>query len=674
MKNVVINLPKSKTMKNLLFFTFTFLFLLLSNIQSIAQQGVSINNRGVAPDSNAILDVSSTTKGALFPRMTTAQRTAIERPAIGLTVFDLDKKTYWYYTGMEWVEMTTNKVEGTSEGNSNSRVNDDWNTLGNTNSGGEFLGTTNNQPLIFKTNDSERMRVAGNGNVGIGVQNPNERLEVGGSGRAFFGDGAGNNRTGLLIDGVEPNNGSRIEAFNYAGAGSGRNLSINPSGGGNVGIGVPNPIERLEVGGTGRAFFGDGQVNTRTGLLIDGVEPDNASRIEAFNYAGAGSGRNLIINTVGGGNVGIGITTPAQKLHVNGNAVVSGKLGIGISNPHAPLQFNDAFANRKLVLSENMNNDHSFYGFGTELFALRYQVAAPAANHIFYAATSDTSSQELMRITGSGRVGIGTKEPFENLEVGGNGRAFFGDGASENRSGLLIDGVEPNNATRIEAFNYAGAGSGRNLIINTSGGGFVGINNSDPHAPLQFSNDAASRKIVLYEDADNDNQFIGFGIDPGVLRYNVSNSQVSHVFYSGSSDSTSKELMRIQGDGNVGIGTSYPAAKLHVNGNMYVSENVQVAGGMGIIGNADVEGSLAIGYHQPDPVSVSISPNTYGQVTCSCPEGSVVLSGGFYWNSNDGEVRRSYPSSASSWTAGVFNEGDNSNTLYVYVICARLAN
>ena len=390
MKNNVTSLPKPNTMKQLLFVSVAFLFLLLTNVQSTAQQGISINTRGAAPDSNAILDVSSTTKGALFPRMTTSQRLTIDSPAIGLTVFDLDKRTYWYYAGSEWVEMTTNKDEWTSEDNSNSRASDDWNTQGNSISAGAFIGSTNNQPLLFKANGTERMRIIGTGNVGIGTQNPTERLEV--------------------------------------------------------------------VGG-GRAFFGDGQGNTRKGLLIDGIEGTNASRIETYDYSIPG-GRNLVINTIGGGFV-----------------------GINNSNPHAPLQFANNAASRKIVLWEFQNNNYQYSGFGIDSAILRYNVPSVNTHHVFYAGTSSTTNKELMRIKGDGNVGIDASDPKERLEVGGDGRAFFGDGQGNARKGLLIDGLEGTNASRIEAYDYSIPG-GRNLVINTFGNGNVGIGTDSPEEKL----------------------------------------------------------------------------------------------------------------------------------------------------------------------------------------------
>ncbi|MCX6307252.1 MAG: hypothetical protein NT040_19990 [Bacteroidetes bacterium] len=91
-------------------------------------------------------------------------------------------------------------------------------------------------------------------------------------------------------------------------------------------------------------------------------------------------------------------------------------------------------------------------------------------------------------------------------------------------------------------------------------GGNVGIGTSAPHALLQLASTQGNRKIVLYEAANNDNQYFGFGINGSILRYQVGTIGDRHVFYAGNGSSDSYELMRIQGDGTVGIGTSSPQA------------------------------------------------------------------------------------------------------------------
>ncbi|KAF0194994.1 MAG: hypothetical protein FD166_3234 [Bacteroidetes bacterium] len=78
--------------------------LILLAVQSKAQ--VAVNTDGTNPDPSAMLDVKSTSRGMLVPRMTTAQRTAIAAPAFGLLVFDNTTQSFWFYSAGSWVELT----------------------------------------------------------------------------------------------------------------------------------------------------------------------------------------------------------------------------------------------------------------------------------------------------------------------------------------------------------------------------------------------------------------------------------------------------------------------------------------------------------------------------------------------------------------------------------------
>jgi hypothetical protein len=62
-----------------------------------SQGNIAINNTGTSPHISAMLDVNSTTKGVLFPRMTEAQRIAMASPATGLLVYQTNETFGFYY-------------------------------------------------------------------------------------------------------------------------------------------------------------------------------------------------------------------------------------------------------------------------------------------------------------------------------------------------------------------------------------------------------------------------------------------------------------------------------------------------------------------------------------------------------------------------------------------------
>jgi len=82
-------------MKNI----FTLLAAVLFTATTVAQVGINIET----PDASAALDITSTTGGLLMPRMTNAQRLAIETPAAGLMIYQTDGTAgFYYYNGSSW--------------------------------------------------------------------------------------------------------------------------------------------------------------------------------------------------------------------------------------------------------------------------------------------------------------------------------------------------------------------------------------------------------------------------------------------------------------------------------------------------------------------------------------------------------------------------------------------
>lgn len=76
---------------------FAFCILIFALCGKIHAQNIGINNTGNTPNASAMLDVSSTDKGLLIPRMTTAQRDAIASPALSLMLYNTDDNCFQAY-------------------------------------------------------------------------------------------------------------------------------------------------------------------------------------------------------------------------------------------------------------------------------------------------------------------------------------------------------------------------------------------------------------------------------------------------------------------------------------------------------------------------------------------------------------------------------------------------
>lgn len=147
-------------MKQILILCIFTLIPAISILNTLKAQSLAINTDGSVAHSSAILDIKSITKGVLSPRMTTVQRTAIAAPAAGLSVYDTDTNSFWYYGGTAWINLA---VVGPTTS---------WLLTGNaaTVPGFNFIGTTDNQPLQFRVNSKLSGNIDLNGNVSFGLQ------------------------------------------------------------------------------------------------------------------------------------------------------------------------------------------------------------------------------------------------------------------------------------------------------------------------------------------------------------------------------------------------------------------------------------------------------------------------------------------------------------------------
>lgn len=261
-------------------------------------QNVAINNTGTKPDNSAMLDVQSTSKGMLIPRMSTAQRNAIISPAKGLLVFDNTTSSFWFKGTTGWTELI-----------------DSTNTI-----------WTKKDTSVYLNN---------NENVGIGVNTPAVRLQVDrgtdvtAAGGGYLQLGASSNPN-LAFDNNE------IQARDN---GFFSDLSLQANGG-NVGIGTKKPEVRLQVSNgtdvsTAGGYFQIG-IGTLANLAFDNNE------IQARND----SKPSTLFLQNSGGNVQLGSATSQSNLSlINGKLI---KPNTGVYNM-MPLCYGKIAANGKII-------------------------------------------------------------------------------------------------------------------------------------------------------------------------------------------------------------------------------------------------------------------------------------------------------------------------------------
>lgn len=259
-------------------------------------QNIGINATGAAPNASAMLDVTSTTKGMLIPRMTTAQRTTIPAPATGLTVYDNTTSSFWYYDGLSWLEML-NGVTG-------------WSVTGNTVTASEnILGSLNAQPVRFFANNTERMRI-----------NPSDgEVVVGATTSPYAGDlfnGVSTATLPFAINGYSANNGSGVWGETLSSSSTAFGAVEGVYGGSGTGPGVLG-----NYNGTNTSVI-------RAGVLGQCSQPAAAAGgagVSGLNNITSGNQRMGLYGTYNSGAFGIGVYGIAL-----GGSIIAGNNDIAV--------------------------------------------------------------------------------------------------------------------------------------------------------------------------------------------------------------------------------------------------------------------------------------------------------------------------------------------------------
>ncbi len=330
-------------------------------------QSISINNDGTAPNASAMLDIKSTTKGLLIPRMTTVQRTGIAAPAKGLLVYDTDNNSFWFYTGTAWNDL--------SAGGSNSS----W---------------IANGTHIYNSNT---------GNVGIGTNSPTEKLTVRTAG-ATYGltqtDGITTVGTWIGTDAFFPGGWIGTKSnhpLNFFTAGSASKMTIFQTGDIVVGDNTVTPVGKFTV---------------KTSNNADGISH-------------LGDNGNILATRMGGTSAGIGTFSHTNmRIFANNYSAIfiaeaTGNVGIN-TDDNNPLFKLDVAGRMRLRTQANGNSAGVWLNNPANTNTIAFMGIADAFTTGFY---GNVAGWGLIMNVNTGNVGIGTLNPTEKLSVNGTVRS-----------------------------------------------------------------------------------------------------------------------------------------------------------------------------------------------------------------------------------------------------------
>ena len=313
-------------------------------------------------------------------------------------------------------------------------------------------------------------------------------------------------------------------------------------------------------------------------LNYEGTQAGNNNRFVwyADNQTGVG-GQCIGMSMLQDGKVGIGKTTPGYQLDVAGDIGLDGTLR------------HNGDADTYITFG---SNTIGLYAGGED--AINIDASSTTFNQggidRDFRVEGDTDVYALFVEGSTDRVGIGTSTPTRKLDVESADDTVASFNSTDNKASIAINDDDTTVYVSAEnakgAFGFQAGTHANNLNIDSSGNvgigttspsNFTGLSFSDPildvAGPIQSRTGnvalggSSYRKAALFTSTGSDAPYLDF-----------------RVASSGTSSNTTVR-MRIDENGNVGIGTTSPATKLHVAGNSLVTGDSTIYGNLSVTGD-----------------------------------------------------------------------------------------